>query len=119
MRQQQLDLLVANAVVTVQQRYLDVGIAKDIMGSWEQRVAVLESQRASQKSDYGELVEAKLQGLHAKSDLLHKLLLLEIAHAELRGIMGLLVEECGLGHSGVSPGSVQPCTRVGPGPTSS
>jgi outer membrane protein TolC len=93
-RQQQLDLEVANGVITVQQRFLDVGIARDVLESWEQRARVLDAQRESQQSNYQDLVEARLQRLQAKSDLWNKLMQLEIAHAQLRGSMGLLGEEC-------------------------
>lgn len=93
-RQKQLDLQVANGVISVQQRLLDVGIAKDVLHSWDSRVESLASQRELQKSGYQELVDAKAERLKAKSDLLHKLILLEIEHAKLRGTMGLLGLEC-------------------------
>ncbi len=93
-RQQQLDLEVANEVVSVQERYLDVGIARDVLESWRGRVTSLQSRRELQKSDYQDIVNARVELLKAKADLVHKLILLEMAHARLRGVMGLLGQEC-------------------------
>ena len=78
--------------------------AKDLLANWDNRIEVLETQRASQKSDYQEIVQAKAERLKAKSDLLNKLIQLEIEHAKLRGTMGLLAPECGYTSShGVCP----------------
>ncbi len=93
-RQQQLDLEVANGVVSVQERFLDVGIAKDVLDSWQRRVTMLQSRRELQKSDYQDTVTARTELLKAKSDLLHQLILLEMEHVKLRGVMGLLGQEC-------------------------
>ena len=89
-----MDLEVANAVVSVQEQFLDVGIAKDVFDSWHQRIVALETQRELQKSNYLDAVHARSERLKAKSELIHKLIQLEILHAKLRGIMGLLGQEC-------------------------
>ncbi len=93
-RQKQLDLEVANGMVTVQQRYVEVGVARDIFASWDNRVNTLTSQRELQRSKYQDLVDAKVERLQARSSLLHKLIALEIEHVKLRATMGLLVQEC-------------------------
>ena len=93
-RRQQVDLEVADRMVTVQQRLLEVGIAKDVLASWKGRLEQLESQRELQKSEYRDLIDAKVSRLQAESDLLSKVVALEVAHAELRGTMGLLEQEC-------------------------
>jgi hypothetical protein len=116
LRKNQLDLEVANGIISVRQHFLGVGIARDIFQSWDTRVAVLESQRESQLSNYQDLMDAKFNRLKARSDLLHKLMLLEIEHAKLRGSMGLLGSECGYGmhggHYGQTHSSDQePCHR--------
>jgi hypothetical protein len=93
-RQQQVDMEVANEVISAQQRFLDASVAKDVLDSWERRIAVLESNREVQKSNYADLVAARGQRLKAKSDLMHKLVELEIAHVKVQGKLGVLVEHC-------------------------
>ena len=55
-RQKQLDLEVANGVISVQQHLLEVGLAKDLFQSWDNRVQTLASQRELQRDGYQELV---------------------------------------------------------------
>jgi outer membrane protein TolC len=93
-RRQQVDLEVANEVLNAQQRYYDLGIAKDVLDSWDERVTLLESNRELQRSDYTEVVTARTERLKAKSDLWHKLIELEIGHVQLEAVLGLLGEEC-------------------------
>ncbi len=93
-RRQQVDLEVAGAVVNVQEQLLSVGIAKDMLDSWQRRVELLESQRELQQSNYQDVVQARAEMLKAKSDLLHQLVLLEMEHVKLRGSLGLLGQEC-------------------------
>lgn len=111
-RQQQVDLEVANGMICVQQSLLAVGIANDVYRSWQKRVEELESRRELQKADYLELVEAKAGRLEAKSDLIHRLVQLELEHVKLRASMGLLVRECeALGTD--QSGSPLPCQVLG------
>ena len=93
-RQQQVDLEIAGELINAQQRFLDASVAKDVLDSWERRVAMLESNREVQKSDYADLVAARTERLKAKSDLLHKLIELEIAHVKVQGALGILGDEC-------------------------
>ncbi|MHB8863718.1 MAG: TolC family protein [Pirellulaceae bacterium] len=93
-RRQQVDLEVANEVLNAQQRYYDLGIAKDVLDSWDERVTLLESNRELQKSEYTQVVTARAERLKARSDLWHKLIELEIAHVQLEAVLGLLGEEC-------------------------
>ncbi len=123
-RQQQLDLEVANLVVSVQRRFAETAITNDILTSWDDRVGALASQRELRKSDYQDLVHARGERLKARSAVLHSLILLEIEHAKLRGRMGLLGQECGYGStSGGKPvepvpmpclPSHGPCRVLGP-----
>jgi hypothetical protein len=93
-REKQLDLEVADALITIQQRFLDVGIARDVLDSWAGRINVLESHREAQKSAYSDLIQAKMERLKAKSELQHQLIELEMAHVKLRAVLGLLEREC-------------------------
>jgi hypothetical protein len=93
-RQQQVDLEVANEVLSAQQRYYDVSVAKDVLDSWHRRVGTLESSREVQRSEYADVVAARAERLKAKSDLLHKLIELEIAHVQLKAVLGILGQEC-------------------------
>ena len=93
-RQQQVDLEVASEVLNAQQRYYEVSVAKDVLDSWQGRVATLESNRAAQRSEYADVVAARAERLKAKSDLLHKLIELEIAHVQLKAVLGVLGTEC-------------------------
>jgi hypothetical protein len=102
-RQQQVDLEVAGEVINVQQRFLDASVAKDVLDSWDRRIATLESNREVQKSDYAGLVAARVERLKAKSDLLHKLVELEIAHVKVKAALGILGEECAAGRSSAGP----------------
>ena len=101
-RQGQVELEVAERVVGVQQQLVEVGIAKDVFTIWDERVQALESQRESQKSSYGDLVEARYERLKAKSDLQHQLMLLEIEHVKLESTLGLLTEQCSAAESAVA-----------------
>ncbi len=109
-RQQQVDLEVAQGVVSVQQQFMNVGIANDVLGSWKRRVSWLQSRRELQQSDYQDVVQARMELLKAKSDLLHNLVLLETEHVKLRATMGLLVQECaGQGSEARWEASPGPC----------
>ncbi|MBM4093371.1 MAG: hypothetical protein FJ276_28765 [Planctomycetes bacterium] len=109
-RQQQLDLEIAAAFVNIRQQLVQVGIAKDVQESWEERVAVLESHRELQKSGYLDVINAKSELLKAKSALYHELILLEIAHVKLHTAIGWYGQQCMT--PGMQPGDV-PCL---PGP---
>ena len=116
-RQQQLDLEVGNALATVEQRFLDLGIAKDVLDNWDRRVETLETNRELQKSEFLDVVNARAERLKAKSDLLHRLIQLEIEHVRLQGVLGLLWEECAAmqGPGGQMPGGSTgaPCRLTG------
>ena len=49
---------------------------------------------ADYRDSYPELVAARTERLKAKSDLLHKLIELEMAHVKVKGALGILGEEC-------------------------
>ncbi len=50
-RQQQVDLEVASEVLNAQQRYYEVSVAKDVLDSWQDRVATLESNRGRREAN--------------------------------------------------------------------
>ena len=56
---------------------------------------MLESNREVQRSEYADLVTARTERLQAKADLLHKLMELEMSHVKVKGVLGILVAECG------------------------
>ncbi|MHB8974518.1 MAG: TolC family protein [Pirellulaceae bacterium] len=93
-RQQQVDLEVANGVLNAQQAYYDVSVANDVLDSWDGQVLRHESNREVQRSAYADVVAARAERLKAKSDLLHKLIESEIAHVQLKAVLGILVQEC-------------------------
>jgi len=93
-RQQQVDLQVANDLIHAQDRFLATGVAKDVLDSWERRIALLESNREVQKSNYADLMAARAERLQARSDLLHKVIELEIAHVRVQGALGILADDC-------------------------
>jgi hypothetical protein len=105
-RVQQVDLEVASAVLNAQQRYFDVGVAHDMLATRESREAFVESNREAQRSDYPELIAARSERLKARSELLHALVELEIAHVRVKAVLGLLGQECAAlvqDSSGVTP----------------
>lgn len=102
-RRQQVDLDIARQLVDVQQCFLEASVAKDMLDSWDRRVALLESQREVQKSDYADLVTARTERLQARSDLLHKLIELEIAHVHVKAALGILGDECAGGSLTAGP----------------
>lgn len=93
-RSQQVDLEVANAVLNAQQRYYEVGVAHDVLATRESREAFVESNREAQKSGYAELIAARSEKRKARSELLHALIELEIAHVRVKAVLGLLGQEC-------------------------
>jgi hypothetical protein len=93
-RQQLVDLEIAGDLINAQQRFLDASVAKDVLDSWERRVAMLESNREVRKGGYADLVAARTERLKARSDMLHKLIELEIAHVKVQGALGILGDEC-------------------------
>ena len=92
-RQQQVDLAIANQLINAQQRFLDASVAKDVWDSWQRRIAILESNREVQKSDYADVVAARTAALQGDSDLLHKLIELEIAHVKVQAALGILADQ--------------------------
>ena len=93
-REEQLDLEVANAVATVQEAYLKVGVAKDVLDSRRRQLFLLESTREAQQSQYGEVMEARGELIQAELALLNRLSELEIAHVRLSALLGTLLHAC-------------------------
>jgi hypothetical protein len=89
-RQEQVDLEVAAALVDVEQKYLELGLARDTYDSWQTRVDVLELNRELLREGYPELLAARGERLKARSQLLHAIVELELAHVRLDGTLGTL-----------------------------
>jgi hypothetical protein len=93
-RRQQLDLEVANAVSEIQERFLELGIANDVLHSLRRQLVVLESRREAQKSQYADLAQTRAELLEAESELVNRLIELEIGHVKLAARLGILAHDC-------------------------
>jgi outer membrane protein TolC len=89
-RQEQVDLQVAAAFVDVEQKFIEVGLARDTLDSWQTRADLLESNRELVRDGYPELLAARGERLKARSQLLHAIVELELAHVRLDGTLGTL-----------------------------
>jgi hypothetical protein len=63
--------------------------------NWERQVETLERSEVVGQADYGEVLEARLSLLRARSDLTERMIDWHLAHVDLREVQGMLSAECG------------------------
>jgi hypothetical protein len=82
------------AVATIHGRHDAAVIAKQAVIHWDQRVVELRQARDVNKSDWGELVEAKLKRIEAQAQLVEAVTAWKIAQVKLHEAQGRLVHDC-------------------------
>jgi len=86
---------VRQAVRDLDQRYLQVDLARCEVTSWTEQVERLEKKQQISQATVFEVREAKLRQIEAKSKLVHQIVVWKIALARLKHAQGLLSWECG------------------------
>lgn len=82
------------AVATIHARHDAAVLAKHAVLHWDGRVDDLRQARDVNKSDWGELVEARLKRIEAQSQLVEAVTAWQIAQVQLDEAQGRLVGEC-------------------------